>query len=512
MKEHSFYLKDNRELCGDSLLGVAGENLCDCISIKVPLFWGEVDLSTAEFSLAFHNPKNFFSEFLPANVVIDDGISVYFGVGYEMCAVAGEVKIQLIARVNDEVVLKSKYAKMSVSESAIDEEEVSAQFPNEFAKIKDKADKVKNPVGSIAGLDSDGNLCDSALSLEELDGGFIRILKNGEQIMIFRSNPLNINSWQDVKTIVRSGQAKKYFKLGDVLSCQKGDKTLYWEVIDFDKDVPVEENCTHSMTLLLTEIFSPFQVDVAQALFVCEKEYEKGSFSLEIGEDLYYFTTQNAMPEGAQVLIGKNLDYVVIYKDCYNNSKIEKCTLNLAQKGESGEVNVAELFEKLTPLNNLNFAHHGRCDYLSSPLKLWLNSEKKDWWEPFDKYSREHYCAKTHSGFLYEMEKDFLDAVGSVKKKTLCYDGQYKESDEKFFILSAGEAFGNFSPQDGERYSAFLEGSDLKRSYNGTIMRWRLRTPRITMGTSFWDVDQNGNMNHATGDNKDGVLPACCIV
>ncbi len=566
MKEHSFYLKDDRTLIGNSVLGVAGENLSEEIVISVPLFWGSYDLKEATFKLSFHNSEDFFAEYSPESVTEDERIFVKFPVTREMCAVAGEVKIQLLVFVGNEVVIKSNYAKMSVGESAVTDAQISSTFPTEIQQMKDileqkadkseveelsntkadkseveqlsntkadkselesavtvleekinsksdavesilisgKADKVNNPVGNIAGLDENGNLCDSEYSLQVVDGVF-SVLKNGERIISFERELAQPNTWEDIKNIVRAGRAQDYFALGDVLSSQKGDETLYWEVIGFDHDTPSDETLTHSMTLLLKDIYTPFAADVEQAIYIFENDCEPGKFYIDLSAGIYSFTITKNIVAGSQLLLNRNYSYIALFGDCYSNSGMEYCTLTKETEAPQDAI-------ELTPLNHLKFAFYGKYEYLNSPLRLWLNSEKEDWWEPTSQYSREHYFSNTLSGFLYGMEQDFLNAVGKVKKKVSGANGLTSESDELFFILARGEVSDYSSVFEGNCYPIFTNSESRKRSYNGAVTRWRLRTPRYDLENSYYDVDINGNINHGVVNNSDGVLAACCIV
>ena len=500
LKEHSFYLKENRELIGDTLLGVAGENLCDCIGICVPKFWGDVDLEKAEFSLAFHNPKDYFSEFMPSEVILGDEIKVYFGVGSEMCAVAGEVKIQLIARVGNEVVLKSKNAKMLVSESAIDEKEISSQFPSELSK---KADKVLSPVGNIAGLDKDGNLCDSTYGVTEDDYG-IYLQKNGvTALTLFEKTP-PMETFSDVQKIVRDGRAQKYFKLGDLLEMKKNNETLYWEIIGFDKETPVDETLKHSITLMLRDIYSPFPADIYQTFYIADKEYPSGRYCFEISGNYYVFDMPCDIPENTTFTVSRDLSCVCAHTDNTYSSKIFENGMTLVDT-------IPENATLLTPTNDINWAFYGKNEYLTCAIKEWLNSDKAYWFKGADKWRREHTYAKTLKGFLYGMPEDFLNAVGQVKKKTLGIGGKITETDERFFILSRSEV-SSTDRREGNFYEYLSTAESRKRTYNGAFKRWRLRTTRSSTVTSFWNIDQNGNINHGYTDNSDGVLPVCCIV
>ncbi len=599
MKKQLFYVKEDRVLLGSSLLGVQGEHRADLVRILLPKMWGDVDLSAAEFRLAFHNPTDYFEEIAPEERNIGENIELIFPVTRTMTAIAGEATIQLIARIENEVVFKSETAKVCVVDSAIDPDEISVPYPEELTDIRNqidtkadkrevdvmvsaladgldtkadasqtseqiqtvtdlanskvdklafdsaitallektdqkidrdeaaaeladvmtiisgKADKIANPAGNIAGVDEVGNLCSSGYSLEELDGGVFRLSKNSTPVITFRSKPLDITSWDDVKSIVRAGLARDYFSIGDRLYCEKDGKTLAWDVIGIDHDTPSNPDFKHSMTLALSDIYRKMQADVSQALFVCEQDYPAGEFFVKKDGYTYSFITQNDLKTGYMIAMTQNLDKANIYQNNRFDSLLEsvetEATVNGVLWGEMEGTSV-----ELTPHNEFPYTVSGSCDYLTSAIRQWLNSSKTDWWTPSTKYSRRHYQANSAAGFLNGMDEDFLNAVGYVKKKTRVPtelpDSEVKETDERFFLLSSSEVSAQSNTEEGEQYPFFVDSESRKRSFEGAISRWRLRTGRIDMGNSFKDIDTNGNVNHGTADNSDGVIAACCIV
>ena len=60
-----------------------------------------------------------------------------------------------------------------------------------------------------------------------------------------------ITSWKEVQSIIRGGQARAYFSIGDQLACQRLGETLIWDIIGIDEDTPSNSNYTHSITLQL---------------------------------------------------------------------------------------------------------------------------------------------------------------------------------------------------------------------------------------------------------------------
>lgn len=74
-------------------------------------------------------------------------------------------------------------------------------------------------------------------------------------------NVIDISSWASIQNIVRLGLAKKYFKVGDQLSCSHNTfKDLVWDIIGIDQDTPADGQYIHSITLQLHDLL-PWQLE-----------------------------------------------------------------------------------------------------------------------------------------------------------------------------------------------------------------------------------------------------------
>ncbi len=75
----------------------------------------------------------------------------------------------------------------------------------------------------------------------------------------------SIETWSELKYLVRSGRAADFINIGDRFVCSKNNQELIWDVIGIDKDIPSDENFTHSLTLQLSECYvnMPFSVPEA---------------------------------------------------------------------------------------------------------------------------------------------------------------------------------------------------------------------------------------------------------
>ena len=558
MKRHSFYIDSHRHLVGEAVLGVQGEHQSDVICVVCPRYWGERDLSQSVFTLAFR-VGDYFEEISPENVSVESDIVLYFPITRTLTAKDGKVTIGIIARCGDECVFKSENAECVVKSAVFSSDEISEKFPNELTALQNalnekatksevlsavkaancaislleeskadkslvredilalgeemsdaiakvdtrKMDKLSTHSGNIAGL-SNGAVCDSNFSLNKLDGDFFELTFNGENIFTFEKKPLDKQNPNDIQAIVRSGLANRYFKVGDTISTKKGDEIIEWTVIGIDEDTPSDTRYTHSLTLMAKNAVDSFQYDAIQAIYCSDKNFEAGAFHLNIDGQIYAFTSPITITQDMQIYVNSAKTFVEIYESANAQKYLEKCALEkVAQAPENST--------ELIPLNNFSYATGGSNDYLVSPIRLWLNSQDSDWWVANNIYSHRHYKADYTKGFLYDIDREFLNILGCVKKKTF-KNGEYVTSDEKIFLLSIKES-GVFDFYDeGRTYSYFDNVDKRMKTLDGTPIRWWLRTPKEDAQNKVWTVDVTGTLNHNICSSAVGVCPVCCIV
>ena len=558
MKRHSFYIDSHRHLVGEAVLGVQGEHLSDVICVVCPRYWGERDLSQSVFTLAFR-VGDYFEEISPESVSVESDIVLCFPVTRTLTAKDGKVTIGIIARCGDECVFKSENAECVVKGAVFSSDEISEKFPNELTQIQNsldekatktdvlnavkaancalslleenkadkslvredilalgeelegaisevdtrKMEKLSTHSGNIAGL-SNGAVCDSNFSLNKLDGDFFELTFNGENIFTFEKKPFDKQKPNDIQAIVRSGLANRYFKVGDTISTKKGDEIIEWTVIGIDEDTPSDDRYTHSLTLMLKDAYTSFQFDTIQALYYCNEYFEAGNFHLIIDGQTYAFTSSVALKPGMQLCVYSARTFVEIFEDAYAQSYIEKPVLKKVDE-------VPENSTELAHLNELVYATGGSNEYLSSPIRLWLNSEEADWWEPSSRFSRRHYKAGFINGFLCDIDREFLNVLGKVKKNTF-NDFETITSNEKVFLLSAKESGVAIINNEGKPYSYFDSDEKRIKTLNGSPTRWWLRTAKEDEQNKVWTVDVTGTLNHNICSSAAGVCPVCCIV
>ena len=343
---------------------------------------------------------------------------------------------------------------------------------------------------------------------------------------------VNLANWG----ITTAGTAKE----GDSIIVTVSATNLVFDVIGIDHDTPSDPQFTHSLTLGMHDCYTSLQFDATEALFYCEEELPAGTYNFTLlsgydttygGGKSYYFTLTKAVPAGGQLTFswGYNVQASTVKIKSY-----ESRTSTTVYE----EVAVTEGTEgtPLTDIGECNHTHrirYGSNNYNESAMRQWLNSNatKGNVWTPQTKFDRPPSWVTTTDGFLYGIDKSFLDVIGEVKKITVLNtltdntDGAYIETDEKFFLLSVDEAY--FVTEGGVKqgtpyayyknysdHSAPSNNADSNRiKYrNGSATYWWLRSPYPWYAYSVRFVTPTGGLDFSGATSSLGVAPACCIV
>ena len=363
---------------------------------------------------------------------------------------------------------------------------------------------------------------------------------------------IKASSWAQVQNYVRRGFARKIFAIGDQLSCQKGDETLWWDVIGVDHDTPADPQFTHSLTLQLHDCFpTAMQFDALEAFYYCETELPAGTYHFTIDStydttynDLtsYQFTLTQAVPAGGQLCFGwayntqASAAKVTSYASATSTTIIEQVAVSEGTDGTNlGTLTAAGDFA-----NNLNSIHrvrYGSNNYKESAIRQWLgsNAAAGSVWAPQTKFDRPPSWATNTAGFMYGMDADFLAAIGKTHivtaRNTTCDGGGYDETDDYFFLLSRSELYAGAEVSgvnEGEPYPCYANYSDLSApgtepdsnrikykhidDQDDQPQNWLLRTPYYGNGRSVRIVDKTGTGSAGNAATSFGVAPACNII
>lgn len=350
-------------------------------------------------------------------------------------------------------------------------------------------------------------------------------------------------SWSDVQGIVRLGLASKIFAVGDQLSCQKGGKTLIWDIIGIDHDIPTNKNFKHSLTLQLHNCFASMPLDARGAFYYAEEGLEAGTYNFTVGQHnwvstekgkTYQFTLTEPVPAKGQLVLSASYNATIegtnvrSFAGSDSAERIESAKITEGSEGTSlGTIKDAVNGN----LNSCQRALLGSNDYATSAIRQYLNSSAVagSVWKPQTKFDRPPSWAETTEGFQNEIDADFLAVIGEVDKitaqNTISDGGGSVTSSEKFFLLSRTEAYSGRtnSIYEGTAYPYYSGNSDLSSAGTGkdanrikylgkTAQIWWLRSPSAASAGNTQYIMTEGNCGSGGVNYSYGVAPACCIV
>ena len=334
---------------------------------------------------------------------------------------------------------------------------------------------------------------------------------------------------------------------GDVIAVTVATATLVFQYVAKDKDVPRNPNLTHSATFQLKNLYRNIQFQSAEAIIYASAAMPAGTyhFNLYKPSNIYYlnaalqnkdvqFTTTVDIPAGGQIVLTTGS-----FKDSTSVSALKLTSYGSKGSTTALESNIAcsegtsgtDLGNANTAANNTKVNSTDRCIYGSnnweySGIRQWLNSDKAgdSWYVAKGPFSRP-YSNANEKGWLYGIEKDFLDVLQEVLTPTVqnWFDGgNTKNTYDKFFIPSNSQIWFNNSETEGKPWDYYTEfsdnpsattGADSNRikTLNGSATYWWTRTPYGSDSYYEYLVHPAGQTNYSTANVSFGVAPACCI-
>lgn len=327
---------------------------------------------------------------------------------------------------------------------------------------------------------------------------------------------------------------------GDHIVVSLLTENLVFDVIGIDHDTPSDAQFTHSLTLGLHDCYANVQFDGTEALFYCETELAAGTYNFTLlagydttygGGKTYQFTLTSAVPAGGVIMfpwgwqVQASTVKVSTYESRTATTAIESVSVAEGTSGTS--------LESLGECNHTHRIRYGSNNYNESAIRQWMNSDGAagTFWVSKTNYDRPPSWNASLNGFLYGMDKSFVDIVGNVKKLTALNtltdntDASFVETDEKFFLFSNDELY--FATENGvdqgepyayyENYSTLAaagSGADSNRTkyLNGTARYYWMRSPNPWHASSVRFVNPDGSLNTTTAFSSYGAALACCIV
>ena len=305
--------------------------------------------------------------------------------------------------------------------------------------------------------------------------------------------------------------------VGQQITCQRGNDTLSWDVVDYDSTAKVVTLCMHDT------LPDDIQFEPPQALMYCEDGLAAGSYTFKQGNAQYYFTLTQAIPAGGQ-LRATNSAFQT-YESTTATAQIESGTVNT--EAIDGATNLGQ-----TGAGNLN--HHDRVNYGSnnfgeSGILQWLNSDSpaNTPMPRLTKFSRPY--VPTKAGFKAGLDADFMNCIQDTVWKCsannvyecpaslggIAQKGNPYTVTAKFALASEIEVFGEHDGvQDGGTvWDLYVdaEATDRIKYYNNTARSWWLLSPFWTTAATVRVVLTSGAGNDSGALNRKGVAGACKI-
>lgn len=305
--------------------------------------------------------------------------------------------------------------------------------------------------------------------------------------------------------------------VGQQITCQRGNDTLSWDVVNYDSAAKVVTLCMHDV------LPDNIQFEPVQALMYCEDGLAAGSYTFKQGNAQYYFTLTQAIPAGGQLRATNN---------AYQTYESVTATAQI----ESGTVST-DVIDGATDLGQTgtgNLNHHDRVNYGSnnfgeSGILQWLNSDSpaNTPMPRLTKFSRPY--VPTKAGFKAGLDADFLACIADTTWKCsannvyecpaslggIAQKGNPYTVTAKFALASEIEVFGEYGGvQDGgtvwDLY-ADAEATDRIKYYNNTARTWWLRSPYWHGVSTERHVSTSGAGNSYIAYISYGVAVACKI-
>lgn len=305
--------------------------------------------------------------------------------------------------------------------------------------------------------------------------------------------------------------------VGQQITCQRGNDTLSWDVVDYDSTAKVVTLCTHDV------LPEAVQFEPVQALMYCENGLAAGSYTFKWDSKQCYFTLTQAIPAGGQ-LRATNSEFQT-YESTTATAQIESGTvstdvidgaINLGQTG-TGSLNHSERVIR----GSNNFGESGILQWLNSDSPAGASLPRPT------KFSRPYVLSK--AGFKAGLDVDFLVCIqetiwkcnannnyecpaslGGIAQKSAPYTVT-----AKFALASATEIFGEYGGvADGSTIWDLYTGAettDRIKYYNNVARVWLLRSPFYANTHNISNVNNSGNFSIGESNSNQNFAVACKI-
>lgn len=361
-----------------------------------------------------------------------------------------------------------------------------------------------------------------------------KLYYNNEIISTYSSSitiDASLTSWGLLQQKVRANKMSG-ISIGDQFTCNYGNSTLTWDVIGKNQDTPSDPTLSYSLSLRLHILLSHMAFDAKEAFYYCSSQLNAGTYYVYVPyySAYYQFTLTKSVPTGGQICFTTNAQgfmTISTYQSAKHNNAIE--TVGKTSGTSGTYLGTVKTNSQTGNCNSFYNAYYGNNNWEQSNIRQWLNSDKPagQWWEPQNNWDRPPSYASTKNGFLYDLDPELVEVLGSVAKVTTVYGTSSYTTNDTVFLLSQTEVYGGDAKSgdpEGTAYSFYSNSSSSPTSGNntnrimydnGSATRYFLRTPNTSSAETYYvkDVTTSGSIAYNyLAMRENGILVACNII
>lgn len=371
----------------------------------------------------------------------------------------------------------------------------------------------------------------------------------------------------EIHRIVRAGEAPFVFDIGDQLMLNYNDGSqsyvLPWDIVHFGNVELQDGEIVPGMFLQSHYAMQGVQFDASEAIYVATAAMAPGTYYFTIGTNWgthcvsgksYYFTTTVEIPQGGQIVVGRNNDFytwaapdtapsnwrVHTFANAASVTPLDtNLTVTEGTEGTSLGTVASNIVYGTTNPNNLQRAGYGYNRWGQSGFRQWLNSSAAagGWWTAKNVFDRPPQQLSNTRGFMAGFDEAFLNIIRPVKVTTALntvtdsaigasedtYDTFFPASLEQEYVVPQAsgvegeyweywkQRLGLSSPQaqGGGGTNAF----HIRYAYNDKTSAQTVRLRSAYRGGAYntWSVYAAGYVTNSYATNAFRPAPACVI-
>lgn len=352
------------------------------------------------------------------------------------------------------------------------------------------------------------------------------------------ANMIEINDWDDIKTVVTAGAGARYFPIGTQLTVDRdGGSSYVFDVVHHGTVTdPITSQTKPGMYLLLHSVIYGRASDASEALYyVDETTWPSGLaagtyhfVSTGHSNASIQFTTTVPVPAGGQITLSFNETLTSCKINTYGTvGSTTALESNIACSEGTGGTLLGTTDGNTLHMNINARIRYGSNNYKESAIRQWINSDDdaNEWWEPSNEFDRPVGYTNV-AGFLKGMDTKFLNAVGLTDipcKTNNTYElpGWTKNTAytvrDKFFLASRDElGYGVENVAEGSVWGLYASATNADRikydiSAASTARHWWVRSPYPGNASYVRYVTTDGSLSNNGANGGLGAAPACII-